>query len=359
MCTVARAHIPWTRNRWAVITPALALTADSSASRCRRRSAPRTRRSRRDSRRSAPRAARTRRARRRRREKSMKPDAPVIAPARPGGARRATSASCTPFQPIAVAPNSGARARRAPPPARPASDSAVATPHAPATRPISASTRARRQQAIGDARPTRCGPTTPPSVVAGQREAGGHQRPAQRLGQVDDQEARQAHLRRGVDERDQRQLDQRARCASTMRSGVNTPASDRRASGRAVGVERGARRLRCERDGEPAGRDREQRGAPAERQRQAGQHRAGERGARRNAGLLDRERERQARRRRRADQHVRRRGRDRPVADADDERRDARAARARGRARPRAATSAGDAEKHARPATRGSRRSAR
>ena len=34
----------------------------------------------------------------------MKPDAPVMAPASPGGARRAISDNCTPFQPIPVAP---------------------------------------------------------------------------------------------------------------------------------------------------------------------------------------------------------------------------------------------------------------
>ena len=41
-------------------------------------------------------------------EKPMKPAAPVIGPASPGGECRATSASCTPFQPIAVAPKSAA-----------------------------------------------------------------------------------------------------------------------------------------------------------------------------------------------------------------------------------------------------------
>src|SRR2546430_9177400 len=43
----------------------------------------------------------------------MKPDAPVMAPASPGGARRAISDNCTPFQPIPVAPKHAATRSKA------------------------------------------------------------------------------------------------------------------------------------------------------------------------------------------------------------------------------------------------------
>src|SRR5665213_4258751 len=93
----------------------------------------------------------------------MKLLAPVTAPALPGGAMRATSASCTPFHPTAVAPKTTAIATTAAA-GHAGCASASAAAHAAATTPISASTR-RGALLRSASAPQPMRPVTPASVV--------------------------------------------------------------------------------------------------------------------------------------------------------------------------------------------------
>ena len=250
----------------------------------------------------------------------------MIAPASPGGECRATSASCTPFQPIAVS----AEQRR--------EDEQRRSPVARRdTRPSRASTRRRRAPSSpsSDARPDASDRRARPTAMRPADAAEGRdrkceprrdQRPAQRLGQVHDEEAHQRHLQRRIEERDDRQLARGSDSRTPCEAAAACAAIVNLARGRASRP--GRTRIGCAASATTiadAG-EREQRPPPAERERERGKHRAAERCARRDAGLLDRERERHARRRRGAREDLRRRRRDRSVARADDQRRRARAA---------------------------------
>ena len=115
---------------------------------------------------------------------------------RAGGASRATSASCTPFQPIAVAPNTAHCEHRG---HRPRGNGRWRARGCTRKRRCRASrARGAASDAGRRAQPQTIRPATPPSVVDRQRQAGGHERAAERFRQVDDEEAHQADLRGGV-----------------------------------------------------------------------------------------------------------------------------------------------------------------
>ena len=153
----------------------------------------------------APEARRQQREGRRPADHAREGDEPGGAGDRPGlprGRSRATSASITPFQPIAVAPSTAAPGRA--PAATPPADAAVAKPRrrrrGPAPRAPSRAPRAGRPAAPDDA------PADAAYRRHGQRQARDHQRVAELLDEKHDEEARHRHLGRGVDERDEREF---------------------------------------------------------------------------------------------------------------------------------------------------------
>ena len=222
--------------------------------------------------------------------KVMKPEAPVIAPACPGGACLATWDNWTPFHPIAVAPKSAATASRAAC-GQAALKFAAANAQTPVADADEAEHAARRNPMVGDRTPgDPAGDAA--DIRRRQRQPRSDQRISQCFGQIDDQKTHQAHLHRRVDVTDDRKLGQPAILQHNAQR-RHQPRKRKWTVG-ADDVEPSSRWLRESGDDHAAGGDPQQRGTPTDRQRQCRQHGAGQRSAAGHAGLLDRERERQA-----------------------------------------------------------------